>query len=242
MIDFKRIPPVVSAGFVALLLSPATLAQSANTVTREVELGALFTSGNTDEESLNFAGAINIDREQWDYAFTLDGLYSASDSRVKGQRFSAMARANYEISEFSFFQTRVSHEDDRFSGFDSQSDVTFSFGTELLRHRANMSLTGNAGIGARYSRLEEGGTQSEPILRLATEYLWTLSESAEFGQDISVETGSDSNIYRSLTSIETDIMENLSLRFSLKIKHQTEVPIGKDKTDTETAVTFVMRF
>lgn len=242
MIDFRRILLLLPAGFMALLLTPAALAQSGNTITREVELGALFTSGNTDEETLNFAGAINIDRQQWNHAFTVNGLYAASDSTVKGQRFAAAARTNYEISEFSYFQTRASHEDDRFSGFDSQSDITFSFGTELLRHRANMGLTGNVGVGARYSRLEEGGTRSEPILRLASEYNWTLSESADFSQDLSVEAGSDSNIYRSLTSIETNIMENLSLRFSLQIKHQTEVPVGNKKTDTQTAITFVMSF
>ena len=79
-------------------------------------------------------------------------------------------------------------------------------------------------------------------MRLAGDYRWTISESAVFTQELSAEAGSDSNIYRSETGIETEIMENLSLRFSLKIKNQSEVPIGREKTDTETAVTLVMRF
>ena len=236
----KRICSLVTA----LLLLPMTPlnAQEDDTWTREIELGALITSGNTEEESLNFAAAINFIREDWEYGFTVDGLYTSTDDVVKGQRVYAVAQADYEITEFSYFQTRISHEDDRFSGFDSQSDLTFSYGRELLRNRPNMTLTADIGAGARYSRLATGNTSTEPILRLAGEYAWTLSESALFTQNVSLEKGSDSDIYRSLTAIETDIMSNLSLRLSFKVKHQTEVPLDKKKTDTETAVTFVMSF
>ncbi len=225
---------------VGTALSTPTLAQT--DISRTVELGALFTSGNTDEQSLNFGAEIDIDQERWDYRFTVDGLYTSSEDRVKAQKMLAVGRANYQISEISYFQTRASHEDDRFSGFASQSDLTFSYGRDLLVNRGDMELSLVGGIGVRWTRFNEGGDSDEPILRLAGEYDWTLSESAVFSQDLSVEAGSDSDIYRSESSIETDIMENLSLRFSVGIKHQTEVPVGKKNTDTETSVTFVMNF
>lgn len=230
-------------GLSALILMAAgsqALAQA--DVTRTAELGALFTSGNTEEQSLNFGAEIDIDQEQWDYLFTLDGLYTSSESVVKAQRVIGIARANYQISDISYFQTRASHEDDRFSGFDSQSDLTFSYGREMLSNRADMSLNVVGGIGVRWTRFNDGGDSDEPILRLAGEYDWTLSDSAVFSQDLSAEAGSKSDIYRSETSIETAIMENLSLRFSVNIKHQTDVPVGKKNTDTQTAITFVMNF
>ena len=217
------------------------MAQEENGITREIELGGLFTSGNTEESSLNFAAAMNIVRDRWEYNFSLDGLYSSSDSKVKGQRLYGVASANYDISDDSFFQTRVSHENDRFSGFDSQSDLTFSYGRDFLQNQPNMGLALNAGVGVRWSRLDDSDFD-EPIIRMAGDYDWTLSDSAVFNQELSTEVGTDSNIYRSVSSIETRILENLSLRFSLKIKHQTDVPVGRDKTDTETAVTLVMNF
>jgi putative salt-induced outer membrane protein len=146
------------------------------------------------------------------------------------------------MSEISYFQTRASHEDDRFSGFASQSDLTFSYGRDLLVNRGDMSLSVVGGIGVRWTRFNDGSDSDEPILRFAGEYEWTLSDSAVFNQDLSMEAGSKSDIYRSESSIETDIMENLSLRFSFNIKHQTDVPVGKKKTDTQTAITFVMDF
>ena len=135
----------------------------------------------------------------------------------------------------------MAHEDDRFSGYDSQTDITFNYGRSLLQNVSNMGLTLNIGAGVRWSRLDNSDFD-EPILRIAGDYDWSISNTAMFNQELSTETGSESNIYRSVSSIETQILDNLSLRFSFKLKHQTEVPIGRKKTDTETAITLVMNF
>ena len=46
---------------------------------------------------------------------------------------------------------------------------------------------------------------------------------------------------RSETSIQSDIMNNLSMKFAIKVKNQSEVPIGREKTDTEASVTTLLR-
>jgi|TARA_B110001454_G_scaffold16797_1_gene15121 putative salt-induced outer membrane protein len=226
--------------FIAVL-STSAIAQEENSITKEIQLGGLFASGNTAESSLFFAGSINIIRNDWEYEYSLDGLYASTDSEVNGQRIYGVASANYEFSEDSFFLTRMAHEDDRFSGYDSQTDITFNYGRSLLQNVSNMGLTLNIGAGVRWSRLDNSDFD-EPILRIAGDYDWNISNTAMFNQELSTETGSESNIYRSVSSIETQILDNLSLRFSFKLKHQTEVPIGRKKTDTETAITLVMNF
>ena len=82
----------------------------------------------------------------------------------------------------------------------------------------------------------------EAIIRLAGDYQWAISPTATFGQRLSTESGNETSIFRSESSIETQILDNLSLRFSFNVKHQTDVPVGREKTDTETAITFVMNF
>ena len=224
-----------------VLAADAAIAQEENGVTKEIQLGALFTSGNTEDQTLNFAGSIGLLQDLWEYVFSLDGLFSSNENDVTGQRFYAVASANYEFTQNSFFLTRLAHEDDRFSGFDSQSDITFNYGRKLLGSIADMELTLNAGVGVRWSRLDDSDFV-EPIVRLAGDYEWKISDTASFGQQLSVEAGNEANIYRYETSIETQILNNLSLRFSINIKHQTDVPAGREKTDTETAITFVMNF
>ena len=217
-------------------------AQEESSVATQLELGAIFTSGNTENENIKYKVTVDWNQsENWDYQFTSDGFRSSQDGVSNAQRLYHTASGNHTINPDSYLQGRIAYENDKFSGFESQSDITVSYGRNMLQRRANMSLGLTAGIGIRRSETEFEA-QSVTIARLAANYGWNVSESADFIQDFSIETGSDSSIYRSETGIQTEIRENLSLKFSVKVKHQTEVPLNREKTDTETAITLVLNF
>ena len=105
-----------------------------------------------------------------------------------------------------------------------------------------MGLSLNIGGGYRYSRAVIEEDFGEAMLRLAADFNWDVSDSAAFTQAFSTEAGEETSIFRARTGIETQIVENLLLRFSVDLKHQTRVPADRKKTDTETSVTFVMQF
>lgn len=207
----------------------------------QVEFGAIFTSGNTENENIKYKIVLDWVQQNWDYKFTSDGFRSSQDGISNAQRLYHSASANYTNNEVSYAQGRIAYENDKFSGFDNQSDVTFSYGRNILQNRDNMSLALTAGVGARRSVIA-GDADTEGLARFAANYLWNLSESADFIQDFSVDAGSNSSIYRTETGVQTDILENLSLKFTVKVKHQTEVPVDREKTDTETAITLVLNF
>ncbi|GJM13440.1 MAG: hypothetical protein DHS20C12_18430 [Pseudohongiella sp.] len=235
---------VIVSGLCALLAlsSLNVTAQEESSVATQLELGAIFTSGNTENENIKYKVVVDWDQsENWDYQFTSDGFRASQDGISNAQRLYHTANANYTINPISYVQGRVAYENDKFSGFDSQSDITVSYGRNLLTNRDNMTLDLTAGVGVRRSETELE-TENEAIARFAANYNWNLSESADFIQTFSVEAGSNSDIYRSETGIQTDILENLSLKFTVKVKHQTVVPISREKTDTETAVTLVWNF
>ena len=217
-------------------------AQEESSVATQLELGAIFTSGNTENENIKYKVTVDWNQsENWDYQFTSDGFRSSQDGVSNAQRLYHTASGNHTINPDSYLQGRIAYENDKFSGFESQSDITVSYGRNMLQRRANMTLGLTAGIGIRRSETEFEA-QSVTIARLAANYGWNVSESADFIQDFSIETGSDRSIYRSETGIQTDIRENLSLKFSVKVKHQTDVPLNREKTDTETAITLVINF
>ena len=218
-----------------------TFSQEDNGLYTEVELGAIYTSGNTEDENVQFKTSVNWIRNLWNYEFSIDGFRSSKEGELAAQRVYYVASTNYEFTENSFILGRLAYDDDRFSGYDSQSDISINYGRNLLTNRTNMELMFNVGVGLRQSR-SEAGDFDEPILRLAGDYSWDLSETATFSQELSAESGSQTSIFRAESSIQTQIMDNLSLRFSINLKHQTEVPLGREKTDTETAITFVMSF
>lgn len=236
----KQILAYCLSGIVAIFSLGAS-AQQQSDIATQVELGAIFTSGNTENESIKYKIATDWDRDVWNYRFTSEGFRSSQNGISNAQRLYHTARANYTINELSYVQGRLAYENDKFSGFDSQSDITVSYGRSVLPNRQNMTLDLTVGAGVRRS-VTDIETNNEAIARLAANYNWNLSESADFIQDFAVEAGSDSSIYRSETGIQTAIMENLSMKFSVKVKHQTDVPINREKTDTETSITLVFNF
>ncbi len=233
---------VLACGLCSLvaLFSLSASAQQSDIAT-QIELGAIFTSGNTENENIKYKVAVDWDKDVWDYRFTSEGFRSSQNGISNAHRLYHTANANYTISPISYVQGRVAYETDKFSGFDSQSDVTASYGRSVLQNRSNMTLDLTVGAGIRRS-VTEFETNNETIARFAANYNWNLSETADFIQDFSVEAGSESSIYRSETGVQTAIMENLSMKFSVKVKHQSAVPINREKTDTETSITLVLSF
>ena len=208
----------------------------------EIELGAIYTSGNTNDENIQFRGTVGYALENWDLGLSIDGFRSSKDDELAAQRVYYVSEADYNINEESFVLTRLAHDDDRFSGYEGQSDISLNYGRNLLTSREDMGLTLNVGGGYRYSRALDDEDFGEAMLRLAADFNWNVSESAAFTQAFSTEAGQETSIFRARSGIETQIVENLLLRFSVDLKHQTQVPAGREKTDTETSVTFVMRF
>lgn len=209
----------------------------------ELELGAIFTSGNTKDENIRFRGRFDAIREDWSYRFSVDGFRSSSDSELSAQRLYTVGSATYSFDPDNFVQGRVANEDDRFSGYDSQTDASVSYGQVILRDIDNMSLNYTIGAGVRVTRASDAGEDDfeETIIRLSSDYSWDISDSARFIQVVSAEAGERSSIGRSESAIETDIMENLSMKFTVNVKHQTEVPAGREKTDTEASITLLLR-
>jgi putative salt-induced outer membrane protein len=210
----------------------------------ELELGAVYTSGNTDNESLRFQAAFDAIREQWSYRLSLDGFRSSKDDELAAQRLYTVGSATYNFDPDNFIMTRVAHETDKFSGYDSQSDVSVSYGQVIFRDIEDMTLSYTVGAGMRVSRGSDSdeGDFEEAIIRLSADYSWDLSDNARFLQTLSADVGERTTIARSETAVESDILSNLSMKFAINVKHQTEVPVTREKTDTEASVTLLLRF
>lgn len=219
----------------------AVLAQETeDNLSTELELGAIFTGGNTKDENIKFTGTVVWMQEAWEYGLSLDGFRSSKEDELAAQRLYTVGAATYNMTADIFIQTRAAHEDDRFSGYDSQSDLSINYGQNLLREHATMDWNYSIAAGVRTSRTPTEDFE-EAIVRVATEYQWNISENALFSQTLSVEAGNESSIGRSESAIQSDISNRMSTKFSTKLKHQTEVPIGREKTDSEASVTLLLK-
>lgn len=205
-----------------------------------MELGAVFTSGNTNEKNVKFRGEVVYDGDRYKHTVHLDALNSSKDKVRTAQKIYLFYQVDYKLEKGSIFG-RVAHEEDKFSGFDYQTDFTGGY-SRLLMEKSTMSLTGDIGLGYRRSELENGESKDEGIVRLAAKYIWQLSENATFQQSLSTEIGNEFTISRSETSLSANIAGNLAMKLAVNFKNNSDVPAGRKKTDTESSVTLVYKF
>lgn len=244
-----KLPLLLGCGLFAAVTSLPVLAATApkappppniNGWVSSIEFGAVVSTGNTDQRSFKFQGDTVHDGDRFRHTGHIDYFRQSQDSVTSANKFYGFYQGDYKLSELNALFGRVSYTSDKFSGYSYQEDVTFGY-SRLLLQRSNMQLTGEVGAGGRHSKLDDNTTKDEAIGRLALAYQWQVSQSALFKQALSAEIGSNT-ILRSETSLETTIVGNLAMKLAIAVKHQSEVPFGFKKTDTESSATIVYNF
>ncbi len=206
------------------------------------ELGFVSTSGNTETETLNAKVEGTKENKQWRHELEATALKSSDEMGTTAQKYTATGQSNYKLKGgANFLFGNINYENDKFSGYDYRVTETIGYGRRVL-DREDMKLDLEIGPGARQSKLDTGDTESEGIIRGAAKYKWQISKTSKFSEVLTVEAGEDATITKSVTSLTSQIEGNLSMKLTFTYKNTSEVPVGIDETDTETAVTLVYSF
>ncbi|MFC3120929.1 DUF481 domain-containing protein [Agaribacter flavus] len=232
------------------LFAAPTIAEEKKDFTMDGEFGFIVTTGNTETSSASAALNATQELESWSNTYVVKGLYKKdtveSDGeeveRTTAQKFFASAQGNYKLENpdhrlFGF----ASYEDDRFSNFKYQSTLAAGWSQKVWEDDKS-SFEYSIGPGYSFSKTQDDESQNNAIARASMGYIWNISETAKFTQAVSTEIGSDNTKSRAETALTAQIAGNLSMKFSIKFDHNTDVAPGIEKLDTETAVTLVYSF
>jgi len=225
-----------------LLLATVTgYAQNQAGFSGRVALGYLATSGNTENETFSSNFDLDWNRAPWHHALTGSAVRASTDNVTTAEAYSLDWQSDYDLSERSYVFGLVAWNDDQFSGYDQQIRAVLGYGRRIIATERH-ALNGEVGAGARQADLRDGTNEDESILRLSGDYRWIISETAEFSQSLSIESGSFNTYTETVTRLTADIRGNLSIVFSYTIKNNSEVPVGIENTDTFTAVALEYAF
>lgn len=234
--------------FMAVIVSLLFVAQNSfaedaekNTWKGETELGLVTTSGNTETETINAKAKVVNERHKWTHTANLEGLKTSDDVAVTAKRVGFSAKSDYKYNKHDYFFVLLKYENDKFSGFDYQTSEAIGYGRRVIEEK-DMSLKLEIGPGARQSTLESGVSESETTIWAGANYEWAISKTSKFTEVLTVESGDDSTISKSATSLTSQIAGSLAMKISYTVKHNSEVPVGIEKKDTETAVTLIYSF
>ncbi len=207
----------------------------------EGEFGYTSTSGNTDSKTLNTKLSIGKKYEKWDHNAKLEILKSSNSGVDNAKSLVFTEKSQYNFAEKTFVFGRLRHEEDEFSGFDHQSVVSFGIG-HVFVSTPKHHLEASAGAG--YKDLEDdlGEETQEAVFDGEFKYTYKISETSEFNQNFFLESGSSNTYSKSETFLKLVIVGNLGAKLGYEVKHNSDVPVGTEKTDTITTVTLVYSF
>jgi putative salt-induced outer membrane protein len=215
------------------------------------ELGAISTSGNTTGTSISGKIDARHETEDWSNEYIVAGFFKEDEitdddgeryRQRSAQRWALSAKAAYKlVEEGSRAFVLGSHVNDRFGAYTRYSSLAVGHGSQLYNSDTK-ALDVEIGPGYFSGLRATGETESGMTVRGAARFRWQMSPSAAFVQTLSVERGT-SNVHSIAESaLSTKINDTMQMKAAFSARNDTNVPVDKKNTDTQTSLTLVYWF
>lgn len=214
------------------------------------EAGLVISSGNTETETANAKLSMTREAGNWKNAFGLAGLYASDEEGATAQRWELAGQSDYSFSPKTFWFGAARYEKDEFSGFEYQAIASSGLGRKFI-DTERTKFTGTAGVGYKFFEtrdafddvtgvlLEAGDTDSEVVFRGTLDLDHQLTETTSLIDKFIVEAGADNTFVQNDIGLQVKMNAVLALAVGYSVRHNTDPPIGFEKTDTLTTVNLV---
>ncbi len=207
----------------------------------EVELSANRFSGNTDQIGVGFGADAVKEIGRWKHEFTGLVEYQRDNGVTTKQRYLAGYNINYTFNHRAYVFGNSLYENDRFGGFTYRISETAGLGYKVLAgDKIGWNL--ETGPGARYTKLEGDGTQTEFVGLIGSKFHWNISERSLFTHTYAMFIGSERTTIDTTAALKLKINGALSARISYNYRYNSNVPVDTAKTDTATKAALVYDF
>ena len=206
----------------------------------QIAAGANWSSGNSDEWSVN--GSLDLKRKgpRWEHKFEGEIDLSDSENERTAERYSVGYRARRDFGKspiFAFGSVRYEH--DRFQGIDDRFTEALGAGYQIF-DRDELEWEVSAGPATRQTRFEDGSEEDRLAIFFGSEFRYDLTDKLTLRQDLEAVFDSDNGSFSSTTSLSSNLYGKLSGKFSFTVDVETDPPPGNKKTDTYTRVSLVL--
>jgi len=196
------------------------------------DLGYNSVSGNSESDSLAAALSANYDTlGDWLFMGEFDTYSASQDEETTAKTYSFKLQSDYKISESSFAFGNVRYLDDRFSGYGYQASSSIGLGKTFFDDGISL-FRAQTGVGYRKNKLLGGmGEESESIWTTRASYNRALTESTRFESRVLTESGAENTYVEGNVALGVLMTDNLGIKLSYLIKHNSDVPVGTENTD-----------
>ncbi len=210
----------------------------------KIAVGYLAVSGNTESTSFSVNAETNWDGERWHHQLLGKMLAKSEDKDTTAEAYKAAYEAKFDLSERTYLFGLLDYNKDRFSSYDQQIFEVAGVGQRFINTDKH-KLNGELGVGSSQSTLVLEQLPPAPTIRTrenevtysaSGDYKWMISDNATFSQKLSVLSGSNNTYTESISELSAGIIGSLSTVLGYTVKHNSDVTVGKDKTDTYASV------
>ena len=228
--------------------------------TASAELGFLYKTGDTKSADVKAGFNVKHEKDDWrtEVAFNILAKKLETEDEDGNKSFEStdnkwdlVAQTNYTIGEEgkNYLYGNLAHEQDKFSGFESQSSFSAGWGRNWYTTKTS-SFFADIGPGIKYDVTR--ATDSTPsvshsnmIIQAQAVYTHKFNDFVDFKQQLvakqAVESGENS-VYKSETSVTAKLIDALQLKFAIRVDYDSEVEEGYENTNSETSMTLIYSF
>ena len=214
------------------------------------EAGLVIATGNTETKTANAKLLLANEVDKWKHQFGGAALYASSDPEgTTANRWELFEQSDYNFSPRTFWFGAARYEDDEFSGFEYQAVISTGLGRKFIDTDIT-KFVGTAGVGykkfetrdafdANGVLLEPGASDSEVVFRGTLDYDHKLTATSSLIDKFVVEAGSDNTFVQNDIALQVKMTNVLALAVGYSVRHNTDPPVGFEKTDTLTTINLV---
>ncbi len=234
--------------------------------TASAELGFLYLTGNNRSSDIKTGIDLRFEQGQWASSLNANLLIKKADVESEvgpnelqtsfdttEQKWKIVGKTNYFINAMTqnYIYGNVSYENNRFSGFASQSSVSSGWGRRWIETK---DYSFDADIGPGFKRdvpqnsLAEDNlalTQDSIILQAQMTFIAQINEHIEFKQFGAIKHAIESeenSIYSAESSITSRLIDSLQLKVSFLIDYNSKVEEENKNLTTESSILLVYNF
>ena len=210
---------------------------------RNIELGVNTSQGNSDTLRYNASLSMSKETEKTSYFLKASGRYGESEGETDAESADAEAKTQRQLSERMYAALEGNARHDQLADLTYRVRGSLSLGRHFVWTERTVL---NAEIGPGYVAEKKGGEEEGFLAGRAAQYLEFLVteslqvwESVEFVQNIQ---NSDVYFVNTAVGLETILISNLSLRFTVEDRYDSRPAEGKVSNDLLTTTSLNWSF
>jgi len=230
---------LLSAALVSFMSTPA-FAGIYDGWSGEASLAGSKTTGNTDTTDVGLGINLQKESDVWRHKFNGSFDYGTNNDVDNKQRLFLGYQIDRDINDRLYAYGNGNYYNDNFGAYSEGYFVGGGLGYKvILPDPIGWDL--EAGAGFRSQKTQEtallASEKSEELaLRAASNFDYKFNDNVSFYNDSEILWGDSDTYIWNETGITAQLMGNLSARASFRIDTHSDVPAGREKTDTITRV------